>query len=53
MHSLLITGNVAATAIVLAVVLLLVAAAVFSIHRERKKGSSACEGCALKSFCRK
>jgi hypothetical protein len=40
--------------IVLGVVLAAFAGAVaFLVHRRRTRGSSACEGCALRSLCRK
>lgn len=44
----------AATAAVLAVILAAaIAAVVFSVHRSRKKDSSACCGCALRGLCSK
>ena len=43
-----------ATILVLSAVILVAAAAVaFMVHRKKKTGTSACEGCALRDFCRK
>jgi len=41
-----------ATVIAIIVIALLVAAALFSIHRNRRKGSSCC-GCPIEGYCKK